>query len=220
MTSNQLTERRPHCDDTGVAKPQTTYQQATRELLRDTLLRAAREQLEQRPWAEITMLDIAGQAGVSRQTLYNEFGNRTEFGQALVLHEGERFLDGVETVVRENFDDPHAAVAAALERFLIAASEDPLIGVLLRDDGTGGLLPFVTTRGLPIVAWAGERIAAVVAEGWPAASGPDVRLLADTLVRLAISHVTTPAGTPHEAAVAASHVLGPFVDGILSPSPE
>ena len=34
-----------------------------------------------------------GAAGVSRQTLYKEFGSRDEFAQAFVIHVGERFLD-------------------------------------------------------------------------------------------------------------------------------
>jgi len=69
----------------------TPYQEAARELLRQTVFDAAREQLGRQPWSEITMADIATGAGVSRQTLYNEFGNRNEFGFAFVIHEGERF---------------------------------------------------------------------------------------------------------------------------------
>ena len=61
------------------------------------------------------MSDIAGAAGVSRQTLYKEFGSRDEFGQAFVIHEGERFLDEVDAAVRQHLDDPRAAVGAALE---------------------------------------------------------------------------------------------------------
>ena len=98
------------------------------------------------------MSDIAAAAGVSRQTLYKEFGNRNEFGLAFVIHEGERFLDEVEAAVREHLDDPRAAVGAALELFLRTAGEDPLIRILLSDDGTGGMLPFVTTQGMPVVA--------------------------------------------------------------------
>jgi len=198
-----------------VAKPRTTYQEAARELLRETLFGAARDQLAERPWSEITMVDIATAAGVSRQTLYNEFGNRNEFGQALVLHEAERFFTGVEAALRENFGDPREAIVAALERFLLAAAEDPLVRALLSDDGTGGLLPFVTTRGLPIVSWAGERLADVIAEGWPELPPADARLLSETLVRLAISYVTTPAGTPAETAAQAGHLLAPFADRAL-----
>ena len=54
----------------------TPYAVAARALLRDTLLDAARRELEQRAWSEVTMADIALAAGVSRQTLYKEFGSR------------------------------------------------------------------------------------------------------------------------------------------------
>ena len=138
------------------------------------------------------MSDIAAAAGVSRQTLYKEFGNRNEFGLAFVIHEGERFLDEVEAAVREHLDDPRAAVGAALELFLRTAGEDPLIRILLSDDGTGGMLPFVTTQGMPVVQWATARLAATIEEGWPQAPEADVRLLAESLVRLAISYITAP----------------------------
>ena len=52
----------------------TPYPEAARELLRQTLFDAARLHLEAQPWAEVTMGDIAATAGVSRQTLYKEFG--------------------------------------------------------------------------------------------------------------------------------------------------
>jgi AcrR family transcriptional regulator len=200
-----------------VAMPsaRTPYPQAAKALLRETLFGAARDQLEQRPWAEITMSDIARAAGVSRQTLYKEFGSRDEFGQAFVIHEGERFLDAVEAAVREHLDDPRAAVGAALELFLRTAGEDSLIRILLSDDGTGGMLPFVTTQGMPVVAWATARLSSVIQEGWPRAAEPDARLLAESLVRLAISYVTAPGGPPEETAAAASRLLGPYVDSAL-----
>ncbi len=194
-----------------------TYRDAARDLLRETSFAAAREELAERPWSKIPMAQIAARAGISRQTLYNEFGNREQFGQALVLHEAERFIGGVESALRDNFGDPHAAVAAALERFLEAAPGDPLVRALLRDEGDGGLLPFVTTRGLPIVTWAAGRIAAVVAEGWPGIGERDARLLAETLVRLAISYVTTPDGPPVETAAACARLIAPFADRALSP---
>ena len=74
----------------------TPYAEAARELLRNTLLDAARDELERRGWAQITMADIAVAAGVSRQTLYKEFGSRDEFAQAFVMREVDRFLAAVE----------------------------------------------------------------------------------------------------------------------------
>lgn len=193
----------------------TPYPQAARELLRETLFGAARDELQHRSWSEITMSDIAGAAGVSRQTLYKEFGNRDEFGQAFVIHVGEHFLDGVDAAVRGHLDDPRAAVGAALSAFLISAGEDPLVRILLGDDGTGGMLPFVTTQGMPVVQWATARLTTTIEEGWPQAPAEDVRLLAESLVRLAISYITVPSESPKKTAAAAVDLLGPFIDRAL-----
>lgn len=193
----------------------TPYPEAARELLRQTLFGAARDQLQQRPWSEITMSDIAGVAGVSRQTLYKEFGNRNEFGLALVIHEAERFLGEVEEAVLAHTDDPRAAIKAALETFLRTAGEDPLMRILLSDDGTEGLLPFVTTQGVPVVQWATARLGAVIEQGWPQAPKDDVRLLSEALVRLAISYITTPSESPHDTAESVATLLGPFIDHSL-----
>jgi AcrR family transcriptional regulator len=198
-----------------VATARTPYPQAAKELLRETLFGAARDELQSRSWSEITMSDIAGAAGVSRQTLYKEFGNREEFGQAFVIHEGERFLDGVDAAVREHLDDPRAAVGAALETFLVTAGEDPLVRILLSDDGTGGLLPFVTTQGMPVVQWATARLTATIEAGWPQAPDADVKLLAESLVRLAISYITAPSDSPEKTATQAGDLLGPFIDRAL-----
>lgn len=198
-----------------VATTRTPYPQAAKALLRETLFGAARDELQSKAWSEITMSAIAGAAGVSRQTLYKEFGSRDEFGQAFVIHEGERFLDGVEAAVLEHRDDPRAAVGAALTTFLRSAGEDPLVRILLSDDGTGGMLPFVTTQGMPVVQWATARLTATIEEGWPQAPPDKVKLLAESLVRLAISYITAPTDQPEITAERAGELLGPFIDKAL-----
>jgi len=199
----------------GVATARTPYPEAAKALLRETLFGAARDELQHRAWSEITMSDVAGTAGVSRQTLYKEFGTRDEFGQAFVIHEGERFLDAVDAAVLEHRDDPRAAVGAALETFLRTAGEDPLVRIMLSDDGTGGMLPFVTTQGMPVVQWATARLTATIEAGWPEAPAAKVALLAESLVRLAISYITAPGGPPEKTATQAGELLGPFIDDAL-----
>jgi AcrR family transcriptional regulator len=197
------------------APERAPYAVAARKLLRETLFGAARDELQQRSWAEITMAEIAAAAGVSRQTLYKEFGSRDEFAQAFVIHEGERFLDIVEAAVREHLDDAHAAVGAALDTFLRTAGEDPLVRMMLSDDGTGGMLPFVTTQGMPIVLWATARLSTVIQEGWPQAPAEKTQLLAESLVRLAISYITVPTASSEATAAAARELLSPFIDEAL-----
>ena len=190
----------------------TPYPEAARNLLRETLFGAARDELERRAWSDVTMSDVASAAGVSRQTLYKEFGSRDEFAQAFVIHVGERFLDEVDAAVREHLDDPRAAIGAALETFLRTAGEDPLVRVLLSDDGTGGMLPFVTTQGMPVVVFATARLFETIREGWPEAPPDKAQLLAESLVRLAISYVTAPSAEPDRTAAQAGELLGPFID--------
>jgi AcrR family transcriptional regulator len=193
----------------------TPYPEAARNLLRETLFGAMRDELERRNWSDITMSDVASAAGVSRQTLYKEFGSREEFAQAFVIHVGDRFLDDVDAAVREHLDDPRAAIGAALGMFLRTAGEDPVVRVLLSDDGTGGMLPFVTTQGMPVVVFATARLFETIRDGWPEAPPDKVQLLAESLVRLAISYITAPGDAPDRTASRAGELLGPFIDRAL-----
>lgn len=188
------------------------YRAAARQLLRDALLDAVRRLLGERPWAQITMAEIAASAGVSRQTLYNELGGREQLAQAFVIREGERFLEEVEQAIESHHDDPSVALSAALEVFLGAAAEDPLVAMLLSDDGTGGMLPLLTTQSGPVLAWASSRLADAMRRGWPVVAEVDAQLLAEALVRLAISYVTVPIGAPGEAAADVVRLLGPFIE--------
>ncbi|HWX46019.1 MAG TPA: TetR family transcriptional regulator [Solirubrobacteraceae bacterium] len=189
------------------------YAVAARELLRDTLLDAARGELEHRPWGEVTMGDVAAAAGVSRQTLYKEFGSRDDFAQAFVLREAERFIGAVEGALDANVDDPQEALTAAFGLFLAAAGEDPLIRAAIM--GSGEMLPFVTTQGRPLVEGAAERLGAAIAERWPQAAAHDTALLAECLVRLAISYATLPSDPAGLTASSITELLGPFIERAL-----
>jgi AcrR family transcriptional regulator len=192
------------------------YRAAARELLRDTLFDAARELLRERPWAQITMADVARAAGLSRQTLYKELGTRDEFAQQFTIREGARFLEAVEGAILAHLDDPKAAVAAGLEVFLTVASEEPLVRMLLEDDGTGGMLPLITTRSRPVLEWASNRLFQAMRSGWPEVEDKDGELLADSLVRLALSYVTMPRRSPRESAAAAATLLAPYLERVLA----
>lgn len=196
----------------------TSYRGAVRQLLRDRLLDAGRDQLQlgDRPWARVTMAEIAAAAGVSRQTLYNEFGSRDEFGQALVIREGSRFLDEVEDAIDEHPGDPRVALSAALERFLTIARDDPLVRLLLADDGTAGMLPLLTTQSRPVLEWASGRLADTIEARWPGLPPSDLQTLTDVLVRLAISHVTAPRDPPARTAASVTRLLAPSIERMLA----
>jgi AcrR family transcriptional regulator len=197
------------------ASPRIPYSVAARELLRNTLLDAACHELQTRRWADITMADIALAAGVSRQTLYKEFGSREEFAQILTLREAERFLDAVEQAVNAHLADPSKALAAAFTVFLTAAAENPLVSAIVKEDGAEELLMLFTTQGEPLVERAAERLRAVMSAGWPLLRAPDAELLSDCLVRLAISYAALPKGPADATAASVARLLGPYVEGLV-----
>jgi AcrR family transcriptional regulator len=194
----------------------TSYSVAARELLRDTLLDGAADLLRERDWSEIKMADIAAAAGVSRQTLYSEFGSRGEFAQALFLREADRFLTDVERAVDSNLHDPVAALAAAFDVFLTGAAENPLIRSVVSGEGNESLLPYVTTQGQPVVAQAADRLAAVIGAGWPQVDEDAIGLLAECVVRLAISYAALPKGPAGMTAASVATLLGPYLERVVA----
>jgi AcrR family transcriptional regulator len=196
--------------------PRVPYSVAARELLRNTLLGAAVHELESRHWAEITMADIAVAAGVSRQTLYKEFGSREEFAQVLVMREAESFLDAVEQSVNEHLTDPSKALAAALDLFLTEAAENPLLRAIVVEEGAEELLALLTTQGKPLVERAADRLTEVMVSGWPLMRRRDAELLSDVLVRIAISYAALPSGPARDTAAAVSTLFEPYVRKLVS----
>ena len=72
------------------------YAEASRVLLRDSILDGMRDLLLTRDWSSITLSDVAGAAGISRQTIYNEFGSRQGLAQGYAMRLADRLVDAVD----------------------------------------------------------------------------------------------------------------------------
>jgi AcrR family transcriptional regulator len=158
------------------------------------------------------MADVAAAAGVSRQTLYNEFGTKDALAQALALRETARFLNGTEAALTGHEGAPADAVAAAVAYTLREAADNPLLKAVLTDDA-GGLLPLLTTRGEPVQTQARTRIAAYLTAHWPHLPADEVDLVAEVVVRLTVSHLVLPTEPVELTAARTAHL----VDKLLVP---
>jgi AcrR family transcriptional regulator len=188
------------------------FAEAARALLRETLLGAATDLLREYKWSEVSMAAIAERAGVSRQTLYNEFGSRDEFAQSYVMHQANTFLASIEATIAANAADPQRALGAAFGRFLEAAAENPMVrAILVRDPGADDLFALFTTRGGPVIQLATNRVAGAICKQWPTADAQEVRFASECLVRLAISHASLPTDTNERTADSIASLLGPLV---------
>ncbi|MGF0170318.1 TetR/AcrR family transcriptional regulator [Streptomyces sp. Marseille-Q5077] len=80
---------------------------------RESLLDAAYTALARRSWSAVRMVDVAAAAGVSRQTLYNEFGSKEGLARALVRREADGYLAGVERALATPSDARDRLTATA-----------------------------------------------------------------------------------------------------------
>ncbi|MEW2633103.1 helix-turn-helix domain-containing protein [Streptomyces sp. NPDC048389] len=80
---------------------------------RESLLNAALAALGDRPWSGVRMADVAAAAGVSRQTLYNEFGSKDGLARALVRREADAYLRGVERLMGQSAEAVDRLVSVA-----------------------------------------------------------------------------------------------------------
>jgi len=193
----------------------TTIAQATRNLKRDSLLDAAGELLAEAAWSDVTMAAVAARAGVSRQTLYNAFGSREELAQAYLMREAERFLAAIKDAVTANADDPRRALTQAAELFLSLVSTHPMVRAISTQEGEQ-LVAMATTRGGALLTAMTDRLSELILANWPEVDPEGARLLAATLVRLAISHAVLPTGAPERTAADIARILGPFIDELLA----
>lgn len=189
------------------------YPEATRALLSATLLDAVDDLVREQGWTATTMSQVATAAGVSRQTVYNEFGSRQGLAEAYVLRQVDSLLSQVERTIRTLADDPQAALVGAVALFLRLAADQPLIATIVRGDQDDGLLTLLTRLGRSV---AGARLSALIGATWPVIGDVDAALLADSVVRLGISHAVLPTGAPDEAAAAMGRLLGPYVASLFA----
>ena len=184
---------------------------------RSALLDAAYDAAVGAGWSRARMGDVARAAGVSRQTLYYEFGSKDGLAAALAMREAQRFVAGSEAAM-DGHDTPAEAVAAGLEYTLAAAADNPLLKAVLTDDASAdSLLPYLTTRGGDLIAAVRARNAAYVSSHWPDLPREEVELVADVVVRLAVSHLVLPGGRPDETARSIAHLVERLLPGTPLP---
>ncbi|MGW0951249.1 TetR/AcrR family transcriptional regulator [Streptomyces sp. NPDC002545] len=180
---------------------------------RESLLDAAYTALTRRPWAAVRMIDVAAAAGVSRQTLYNEFGSKEGFARALVRREADGYLIGVERALATPAD-PRERLTAAAEWTVSAARDNALVKAILTGCWSDRL-PSPTLSAVPsssavpaqrradgplpspgdFVAIVRDRAVTLLsAPGAPRADTAELARACELVIRLALSCVAAPPG--------------------------
>jgi AcrR family transcriptional regulator len=188
------------------------YAEASRNLLRDSVLDAMRELLLTRDWSAITLSDVARSAGISRQTIYNEFGSRQGLAQGYALRLADRLVDTVHAALEANVGNVHEAFLQGFRSFFAESAADPLVISLLTGVAKPDLLQLITTDSGPIITRASSRLAPAFTETWVATSDSDAGVLARAIVRLCLSYVSMPPEADHDVAADLARLMTPFAE--------
>lgn len=181
-------------------------------LLRDSVLDAMRNLLLARDWSGITLGDVARAAGVSRQTIYNEFGSRQGLAQGYAIRLADRLVGAVGDALSENVGDVYTAFLQGFRAFFTESAADPLVISLLTGAAKPDLLQIITTDSGPIITHCSDRLTMIFLHSWVRASEEDVGIVARAIVRLAVSYVSMPPESDHDVAVDLARLFTPAAE--------
>ena len=188
------------------------YAEASRVLLRDSVLDAMRDLLLTRDWSAITLSDVARAAGISRQTIYNEFGSRQGLAQGYALRLADRLVDSVHAALDANVGNIYESFLQGFRSFFSESASDPLVISLLSGVAKPDLLQIITTDSAPIITRASARLTLAFTRTWVATSDEDAGVLARAIARLALSYVSMPPEADHDVAQDLARLMTPFAE--------
>ncbi|PKH38339.1 TetR/AcrR family transcriptional regulator [Nocardioides alpinus] len=185
------------------------------ETTRDRIIRAAVRQTTSSGWAAVTMARLADEAGVSRQTVYNEVGSKPALAETMILEELARFL----AVVEQAFDAEPTELTRAIERAVsdvltYARANTLLHAVVSATHGADTeLLPLLTTNAGSLLDTAKAVVLARVAPYAPGLDTDHLEPAADMVVRVVLSHVMQPSASPEKTGADIAWLAGRVLEG-------
>ena len=183
---------------------------------RQRILDAAFDALEDFGLSRTTVEDVAQRAGLSRQTVYRYFPSKDALIVSLVAREEDQFIAGVRDAI-EGHDDLGPAIANGVRFVLGFAREHPLLDRLVTTD-PNAFLPYLTTRGLPVVIRAREAMVELLAPRAPHLPVEALRGALDAATRSIVSYVRTPSERPDE--VVAADLAAMLMATLRDPAPD
>ena len=202
----------PRMTNPGGRAPRVPYAEASRVLLRDSILDGMRDMLLTKDWSSITLSDVARAAGISRQTIYNEFGSRQGLAEGYALRLADRLVDAVDEAITSNVGDVYAAFLEGFRAFFAESASDPLVISLLTGVAKPDLLQIITTDSGPIITRASARLTSALSQTWVAVSDEDAGVLGRAIVRLCLSYVSMPPEADHDVAADLARLMAPFAE--------
>lgn len=191
--------------------------------IRDRLMDAAHRIIERSGWSDVTMSAVGAAVGVSRQTVYNEFGSKHGLAEHLAMRELQTFLDVVRRRLADESDIVQG-IRSACEGVLLMGE----VSVIVRAIASSGprtfphgpsmdndFLKILTTESGQLVEAAVTIVQEAVRENYPPTglTEPELAVAVEAVVRLVLSGITRPSKPPAQAADDIAWIISLVLEG-------
>jgi AcrR family transcriptional regulator len=177
---------------------------------------ALRDLLLEHPWAEVTLEAVAKRAGVSRQTLYNDFGSRNGLAQAYTEAMADAYCDLVDEAMGAD-DDLRVGIEAAIRLILEGTGADPLIQRVQTGQAHHDLVRIVTADSGPLLERIAGRLAGSLLKHWPELDAVRAEAAGVLMARVGLGFAVMPPPRGVDLAPAIAAVL---TTGLGTPGPD
>lgn len=189
------------------------YAQDSKSLLRNSLLDGLHDLLMERDWSQVRMSDVAAATGVSRQTVYNEFGSRYGLARGYAVRLASRFAGHVAEALAAHVDDVTGALRTSFTEYFAGVATDPLVASLLPGEAKPDLMKLITTDAAPILTTASEVLAQAFREStWLSMAEDDIERVCRATTRMALSFVAMPPEGDRDAAADLAEIIAPAIE--------
>lgn len=154
------------------------------------ILDATIEALARHGLTRLTLEDVAGLAGVSRQTVYRYFGNRDALISATILREEGQLIAKM-AAATEGHAELRSALEAAIGTALREARAHPLLDRILETEPEA-LLPYLAMGTGPVLSAATPVVRDLLARYLPDHSDAELARVSEATTRLIVSYAISP----------------------------
>jgi len=159
-----------------------------------------------REWAAVSISDVASEAGVSRQTVYNEFGTRATLAELYV----EALLD---RLVQQHV--PRASGSAADVAVVVQSSLESWFSSLGEDEAFPSLLGVVSNE-TEFVEAAAAALATRYCEIFEGLDLAKATMFARLVVRVCLGYLMVPPAPDEDPVPALVAALGPYAQHLVA----
>ena len=158
------------------------------------------------------MSEIAKEAGLSRQTIYNEFGTRRGVAESYAIRLTDQLVSVFDDALYACVGDIRSALDQGFTAFFVVSEQDPLVRTIREEDASADLLRLITVDSSQLVDRAAGHLSTTFQRCWAQAPKRQADIVSMSIVQLALAYVSRPPAAGAQTATDIAELLTPYIE--------